>query len=318
MAILSLLIISTLLSQVPSMACQSLPNTNISTTLPPKQTTGYLTVTAASIYYETYGSGPLLLFISGANGDTDIWRPIARTISSSANYTVAIYDRRGFSRSYLSSTLPQNYTQRLAVDANDTRLLIEHLSPAQPATVLGTSSGAIVALQLLLSYPNNLKTLVAHEPPALTLLPDNATLIAAQKAVYATYRATGIPLAMLQFALLQDPTFQASPAGTTGFSIDAREGPFVAGNLAYWFEREFLPYPLQTFTADMFAAVKGKLVLANGKTTDPMGSQYRANVVLGQELGLDVDLVAGDHVGYAGSTMAEFAGDLLGVLQKQG
>jgi hypothetical protein len=49
-----------------------------------------------------------------------------------------------------------------------------------------------------------------------------------------------------------------------------------------------------------------------------MGSQYRANVVLGQELGLDVDLVAGDHVGYAGSTMAEFAGDLLGVLQKQG
>jgi hypothetical protein len=123
---------------------------------------------------------------------------------------------------------------------------------------------------------------------------------------------------MLQFALLQDPTFQASPTGTTGFSIDAREGPFVVGNLAYWFEREFLPYPLHSFTADMFAAVKGKLVLANGKTTNPMGSQYRANVVLGQELGLDVDLVAGDHVGYAGSTAGEYARDLLEVLERRG
>ncbi|KAF2032459.1 alpha/beta-hydrolase, partial [Setomelanomma holmii] len=273
-----------------------------------------LTVTAASLYYETYGSGPLLLFISGANGDADIWRPIARTISSSANFTVAIYDRRGFSRSYLSSTLPQNYTNRLAVDANDTQLLIQHLSPRTPATVLGTNSGAIVALQLLLTYPESLKTLIAHEPPALTLLPDNATLIAAQKTVHATYCATGIPLAMAQFALLQDPSFTPVPAGDTGFTIDTRTSPFLSCNLAYWFEREFLQYPLQNFTVDMFETAKDKLVLANGNATDTRGSQYRSNLVLGQGLGLGVDMLAGEHIGYAGSTMAEFASDLLQVL----
>ncbi|KAH7061976.1 Alpha/Beta hydrolase protein [Paraphoma chrysanthemicola] len=316
MAILSLLLVSSLLFQVPFMTCQALPNHNVSAT-PPKEQTGYLTVPAASIYYETYGSGPLLLFISGANGDADIWRPLARTLSSTTNHTIVIYDRRGFSRSYLSSTLPQNYTNRLAVDVNDTRLLIQHLSPAQPVTVLGTSSGAIVALQLLLTFPDTLKTLIAHEPPALTLLPDNATLIAAQKAVYATYRITGIPLAMVQFALLQDMSFTASPTGNPGFTLDGRTSPHVTGNLAYWFEREFLQYPLHEFTAEMFKDVKGKLVLANGKATNPAGSQYRANAVLAKELGLDVDMVAGDHVGYAGSAVGDFARDLLGVLERR-
>ncbi|KAH7089178.1 hypothetical protein FB567DRAFT_326835 [Paraphoma chrysanthemicola] len=71
MAILSLLLISTLLFQVPFMICQALPNQNASAA-PLQHRAGYLTVTAASIYYETYGSGPLLLFISGANGDANI------------------------------------------------------------------------------------------------------------------------------------------------------------------------------------------------------------------------------------------------------
>lgn len=85
-----------------------------------RQTTGYLAIPGASLYYETYGLGPLFLFISGANGDANTWRPIAQAISASSNYTVAIYDRRGFSRSYLSSTAAQDYQNRLRVDVNDT------------------------------------------------------------------------------------------------------------------------------------------------------------------------------------------------------
>lgn len=313
MAILSWLCLSFLLSfQVFS---QSL-NLSSEALARSKQTTGYLIAPGASLYYETYGSGPLLVFISGANGDADLWRPIAQTISSTSNYTVAIYDRRGFSRSYLSSTAAQNYTHRLHVDVNDTRLIIDHLSPNTPASVLGTSSGAIVALQLLLTYPASLKTLIAHEPPALTLLPDSAALIVAQNAVYATYRAAGVPPAMLQFAYLQDPTFTPTPSGAAGFNIDMRSSAFSSGNLQYWFEREFLQYPLQDFDVDEFArgGVREKLVLANGKATNVQGSQYRANLVLGEKVGLDVRVLAGEHVGYSGATMGEFADDLLGVL----
>jgi len=312
MAILSWLSVSLLFSSVLAQA----PSLNLSPAAlaRSKQTTGYLTAPGASLYYETYGSGPLLLFISGANGDADIWRPIAQTISSSANYTVAIYDRRGFSRSYLSSTAAQNYTHRLGVDVNDTQLLLNHLSPLEPATVLGTSSGAIVALKLLLTYPKSLKTLIAHEPPALTLLPDATALIAAQQSVYNTYRLAGVPPAILQFAYLQDPSFTPTPGGNAGFTIDTRTSPFIAGNLMYWFEREFMQYPTQKFDAASFLGVNGKLVLANGKGTNVEGSQYRANVVLGEKLGLEVELLAGEHVGYSGDTMGEFATDLLKVL----
>jgi pimeloyl-ACP methyl ester carboxylesterase len=279
------------------------------------QTTGYLTVPGASLYYETYGTGPLLLFISGANGDADIWRPLAQTLSSATPYTVAIYDRRGFSRSYLSSTAAQNYTDRLSVDVNDVKRLTDHLSPKEPATVLGTSSGAIVALQFLLTHPDNLKTLIAHEPPALSILPDADALQAAQRAVYATYRAVGVPASMLQFAYLQDPTFTPTPGGNAGFVIDTRRSPFSSGNLQYWFEREFLQYPLQEFDVEEFKHFKEKLVLANGNKTNVRGSQYRANLVIGEQVGLEVRYLAGEHVGYSGDTTGEFAKDLMGVLE---
>ncbi|KAF2249939.1 alpha/beta-hydrolase [Trematosphaeria pertusa] len=280
------------------------------------QTTGYLTVPSASLYYETYGTGPLLLFISGANGDADIWRPVAKLLA--ANYTVAIYDRRGFSRSYLSPTAVQNYTLRLETDATDAKQLLDHLSPGTPATVLGTSSGALVAMQLLLMYPAALKTLIPHEPPALTILPDVAALVAGQRDVYAVYRALGIPAALLKFLTLYDPSASFNPGtdSVSGFSIDARESPFVSGNLQYWFEREVLQYPLKEWDLDALGAGgrKEKLVLACGSTTSAEGAQYRSNVVMAERFGLNVTLLEGSHVGYAGDTMVGWARDLVGVL----
>ncbi|KAF2704965.1 hypothetical protein K504DRAFT_506438 [Pleomassaria siparia CBS 279.74] len=53
-------------------------------------TIGYLEVSGASPCYEIHGSGPPpLLFISGA-------------AVLQANFTIAIHDRRGFSRGYSS------------------------------------------------------------------------------------------------------------------------------------------------------------------------------------------------------------------------
>lgn len=52
----------------------------------------YLEVPGASLYYETVGNGPLLLTISGANGDAEVWRPLADCLKD--NFTVVIYDRQ--------------------------------------------------------------------------------------------------------------------------------------------------------------------------------------------------------------------------------
>ncbi|KAJ4289689.1 hypothetical protein N0V90_011018 [Kalmusia sp. IMI 367209] len=279
-------------------------------------TTGSLSVKGASLYYETYGTGPLLLFISGANGDAEIWRPIAKTLAT--NYTVAIYDRRGFSRSYLAPTAIQNYTTRLETDASDASALIDHLAPGGNATVLGTSSGAIVALQLLQSHPKKLKTLIAHEPPLLTILPDAANLTLAQQQIYTVYRAAGIPAALYAFSLSYDGTApKLGGNAVPGFTVDSRENAYAAGNWQYWFERELMQYPLHEVNVTNVGLYREKLVLANGNETKEVDPQWRSNAVLGEKLGLDVVSLAGQHTGYAGETMAAFAEDLLGMLAKR-
>ncbi|KAF2788557.1 acetyltransferase/esterase, partial [Melanomma pulvis-pyrius CBS 109.77] len=269
-----------------------------------------LPVPGASLYYETYGTGPLLLFISGGNGNADIWRPIASVLQ--ANFTVAIYDRRGYSRSYLSATQPQDYANRLAVDVEDARLLIDHLSKG-PATVLGTSSGAIVALELLLRHPTHLRTLIPHEPPAIMILPDKDNLTAVQHNIYDTYRKSGIPPAMIKFAAAYKALDTLGPFLS---SMDAKNGPFVNGNTLIWLERELLPYPLHDFNLTAMGQHKELLLLANGEGSDPTALQRRANDKLAETFGLEVVLFPGAHTGYQTDPLA-FATTLVTALVKK-
>lgn len=137
----------------------------------------YLDVPGAKLYYEQVGSGPLLLCISGADGSVEIWKGLAQCLKD--HFTVVSYDRRGFSRSYLTGA--QDYSQRLETDADDAALLIKHISPNDPATVIGNSSGAIISLKLLVRHPDILRTLAPYEPPASRFLDDFEALWAAHE-----------------------------------------------------------------------------------------------------------------------------------------
>ncbi|MHB8599982.1 MAG: alpha/beta fold hydrolase [Ktedonobacteraceae bacterium] len=77
-------------------------------------------------------------------------------------YQVVTYDRRGFSRSHLEGS--QDYDHRLSADTDDVRRLIEHLTD-KPATVFGNSSGAIVALEVLIHAPDQVQTVAAQLLP---------------------------------------------------------------------------------------------------------------------------------------------------------
>ena len=77
--------------------------------------------------------------------------------------------------------------------------MIEHLTD-KPAIIFGNSSGAIIALEILIQYPKRVQMVVAHEPPVISLLPDAAKWLAFFDEVYDTYRKDGIPKAMRQFA----------------------------------------------------------------------------------------------------------------------
>jgi len=267
----------------------------------------YLEVPGASLCYETVGNGPLLLCISGGNGSLDIWKMFAEQLKD--HFTVAMYDRRGFSRSYLSGS--QDYEHRIETDADDARRLIEHLSK-EPATVIGNSSGAIVSLELLSRHPHVIRTLIPHEPPAMKLLPDCEDLWVAQNEIYTTYRKSGIPPAMEKFAHL----IKAGPEGQAlAAAFDARR-PFVFANTMYWFEREFLVYPFRDIDVTILEKHKGVLLLANGRESNKEALQYRANVVLGERLGLQVVLLPGFHLGFA-SDPQEFAKELLDALKEK-
>src|SRR6266508_4251284 len=156
--------------------------------------TSILEVPGARLYYETHGSGPVMLMVPGATGTADSFRRLTKHLA--AHYTVVIYDRRGFSRSQLDGT--QDYDRRLETDADDVRRLIEHVSD-KPATVFGSSSGGLVALKVLTRHPSVVRTLVSHEPAAVRLLPDGQKWVNFFFGVYDLYRQSGMEPALKKF-----------------------------------------------------------------------------------------------------------------------
>jgi acetyltransferase/esterase len=194
-----------------------------------------LKVPGAQLSYEVEGSGPLLILIPGAAGVGEVFRPLAHHLS--AHYQVVTYDRRGFSRSSLDG--PQDYDHRLSTDADDVRRLIEHLTD-KPAIVFGNSSGALVALEVLIHFPKQVQTVVTHEPPTVSLLPDAAQWWAFFDGIYDTYRKDGIPKAMHQFA--------SRIAGKEDHQMMERymtkqANEYTMTNAAYWMEYELRQYP---------------------------------------------------------------------------
>jgi acetyltransferase/esterase len=260
-----------------------------------------LKVPGAQLAYEVAGSGPLLILIPGAAGVAEVFRPLISYLS--AQYQVVTYDRRGFSRSRLDG--PQDDDRRLATDADDVRRLITHLTD-QPAIVFGNSSGALVALEALIWYSERVQRVVAHEPPAVALLPDAAEWLAFFDGVYATYRTEGIPHAMRQFAsgVLGSADRQVLEQGR-------REHPNES-NTRYWLEHELRQYPRAELDLDALAAYARQLVLVGGRDSHDQMT-YQPNKILAQKLGLTLREVPGGHLGFLAAP-AEFATALLDAL----
>jgi len=267
-----------------------------------------LTVSGATLYYEIRGTGPLLLLIPGGNGDAGTFDQIAERLAD--RYTVVSYDRRGFSRS------PENgaIDHRVDLDGADAAALLTHIG-GQPAAVLGSSSGAIVALELLIAHPELVHTLIAHEPPLATALPDADKWLTFFDEVYQTSKSKGFAAALSIFAEGvglhrpdDDPTEEPSPQVA---AMNAR----IQQNMMFWLEHEMRQYIRYTPDLDALRAAADKLVLAVGhdsKDTFPA----LPNAVLSESLGLDILEFAGDHIGY-NSAAEDFATQLDTLLIKR-
>lgn len=109
--------------------------------------------------------------------------------------TVMTYDPRGSERS--TKTDP---TSPVTPDdhADDLHRLIQELG-AGPLDLFGSSGGAITALALVSNHPEDVRTLVAHEPPLASVLPDRENAMAVTRAIHDTYQAKGFGAAMAHF-----------------------------------------------------------------------------------------------------------------------
>jgi len=265
-----------------------------------------LKVPGTQLFYEVSGSGPFLILIPGASGTGESFRPLAPHLIS--QYQVVTYDRRGFSRSALDG--PQDYDHRLATDADDVRRLIEHLTD-QPAFVFGTSSGAIVALEVLTRYPERVQTVVAHEPPVVSLLPGAAKWWAFFDRIYDSYRKHGIEQAMHQFVSM---IVGKEEHEVLMRAMKEQANEYTKMNAAYWMEHELRQYPHVALDQARLAAHARQLVLAGGRDAqDKVG--YQSSKALAQRLGLDLIDVPGGHIGFMTSP-AEFAEALSATLNR--
>lgn len=125
-----------------------------------------LRVPGASISYTMRGSGPLLLLIPGGEGSGGGYNNLADNLSD--RYTVVTYNRRGAPGSPLDDPAED---VRLETHTDDAQRLLSTLT-REPASVFGSSAGALIGLDLVIRYPDQILTLVAHEPPAEGVLPE--------------------------------------------------------------------------------------------------------------------------------------------------
>ncbi|MET7337671.1 alpha/beta fold hydrolase [Nonomuraea sp. NPDC005650] len=253
-----------------------------------------LEVDGARLYYETHGSGPLTVLITGAPGVAEVYREVVQHLGG--RHTVAVYDRRGFSRSHLDG--PQDYDRRLRTDADDVGCLIEHLGLG-PAIVFGASSGATVALELLARHPSTVRTLIPYEPPALRLLPDGDKWEDFFSEVYDLYRLEGIEPAMKTF---RERTFAPSD------HRHMARAPRNDANAAYWFEHELRQYPPAALDLTALAAHADRIVPAAGRESQGYPC-HRAAVELAGRLSRDLFELPGGHIGFV-TDAPRFAAEL--------
>jgi pimeloyl-ACP methyl ester carboxylesterase len=248
---------------------------------------GRVDVPTASLFYRVQGSGPLLLFIQGADGGAD-GGAIVEALS--ATYTVITYDPRGLSRSAVKE-LPRDY--RLETHADDAHYLLSALTN-EPILAFGFSRGALVGLDLVSRYPSQVRVLVAHEPPLTQLLPasERAEAAAFQQAVEDIYHRAGSLAAMKHFATLLEMDFTDREPGCELPPVPSGR----AANLDFFLSHDAPAVRTYRLDVDALKAAPTRTIPAVGKASGQIFPR-RCALALGAELGVPVAEFPGGHAG---------------------
>jgi pimeloyl-ACP methyl ester carboxylesterase len=216
-----------------------------------------------------------------------------------ADRTVVTYDPRGVERSPrtddATETTPDEH-------ADDLHRLIAELD-AGPVDLFASSGGAVNALALVAQHPAQVRTLVAHEPPAAQVLPDREAALAATVGIRDTYQRSGTGPAMAQFIVLVSHDgeipkgFADQPApdpAMFGMSADddgSRNDPLLGQNIVSCthYEHDF----------DALRAASTRVVIGVGSTSGN-AMAGRGGLGVAERLGSDPVTFPGGHDGFLG------------------
>ncbi|HEY2443572.1 MAG TPA: alpha/beta hydrolase [Streptosporangiaceae bacterium] len=263
-----------------------------------------LEVPGARLHYEVRGAGPLVL-LAGAPMDAAPFAPLADLLA--ADHTVLTTDPRGVNRSRVQDP-EQDSTPQLRAD--DLSRLIGCLD-AGPATVLGSSGGAVTALALAQAHPGQVSTIVAHEPPLLELLDDREQQRAQTEDIIATHLAGDLTGAWAKFMAMAGIQL---PDGAVEQMFGGDRDPQQVADEHHWFTREYRG--TAQWQPDMAAlrAAGARIVVGIGETSAGQICD-RTSRALAAALGIEPAMFPGGHTGFVEDPPA-FAARLRAVLQQ--
>jgi len=156
-----------------------------------------LETAGAGIVYDVEGRLPTAdgrppLFMIGQPMDASGFHTLA---SYFPDRTVITYDPRGLGRSIRNDGRVDNVP---TVQADDVHAVIRALGVG-PVEMFASSGGAVTALALVATYPNDVTVLVAHEPPLVQVLPDAEAAAHALARFRDVYAAKGWGAGMAAF-----------------------------------------------------------------------------------------------------------------------
>ena len=215
-----------------------------------------------------------------------------------ADRTVVTYDPRGTERSTLDEpTKPPTPEDH----SDDVHRIIREIGGG-PVDVFASSGGAVNALALVARYPEDVRTLVAHEPPMPSVLPDREAALAACRAVHETYMKRGSGAGMAHFIAAvshqgeftpdfaqqpaPDPAMFGMPTEDDGSRTDPLLALALVGSMAY--EPDF----------DALRAAPTRIVMAAGNEEGTMANRGAHGAA--ERLGSTVVALPGGHGGFFG------------------
>jgi pimeloyl-ACP methyl ester carboxylesterase len=286
-------------------------------------TTHILETAEADIVYDVRGPLPTAdgrppLFMIAQPMDASGFATLA---SYFPDRTVVTYDPRGLGRSVRKDGRVENTP---TLQAADVHAVIEALGVG-PVEMFASSGGAVTALALVTAHPEDLTTLVAHEPPIIPVLPDAEAAERARAGFRDIYEAKGTGAGMAAFVAMTswrgeftDEYFSQPSPDPAQFGMSAeddgrRDDPLLSDR----------SWPITGYRPDVdaLAAAPTRIVIAVGE--ESLGTfTGRAAVAIAELLGQQPTVFPSHHGGFMGGEYGyagqpeEFARKLREVLDR--